>query len=154
MGDAVDRIAGESRSELGTTYVEMAIVLPLLLILLFGIADFARLFIQCQIVHSAAREATREASMFRPDCSDAANAAELAAADVINANSITRGSAFDVEVENACDSAEPARVTVFLATEFILLDRLVNGLTEASLRDGPFTLTSTMVMRNEAGAGG
>ena len=154
MGDTVDQLRRDRRDERGSTYVEMAIVLPLLLILLFGIADFARLFIQYQIVHSAAREATREATMFRPDCSDAANAAELAAADVINANSITRGSSFDVEVEDACDSSEPARVTVFLATEFILLDRLVNGLTQASLRDGPFTLTSTMVMRNEAGAGG
>ena len=38
--------------------------------------------------------------------------------------------------------------------DFIVLDGLVNGLTEASLTDGPFTLSSTMVMRNEAGAGG
>lgn len=154
MGDTVERMTLANRCELGTTYVEMVIVLPLLLILLFGIGEFTRLFIQSQIVHSAAREATREATLFRPDCGDAENAAELAAAAVINANAITRGRWFDVDVENACDSDEPARVTVFLATEFIVLDGLVNGLTEASLTDGPFTLSSTMVMRNEAGAGG
>lgn len=150
----MDDLSQTARREAGTTYVEMVIVLPLLLIMLFGIAEFARLFIQSQVVHSAAREATREATMFRPDCGDAVNAAELAAANVINANGITRGRWFDVDVENACNSDEPARVTVFLATEFIVLDGLVNHLTQAGLTEGPFTLSSTMVMRNEAGAGG
>lgn len=153
MGDAVDRLTRKNRRELGTTYVEMAIVLPLLLILLFGIADFTLMFIQTQIVHSAAREAAREATLFRPDCSDAQNAVEEAASHIIEANSLTRGHQFSVDVENACDSAEPARVTVFLSTEFLVIDRLVNRLTAASLADGPFTLSSTMVMRNEVDAG-
>ncbi|HJO24330.1 MAG: TadE/TadG family type IV pilus assembly protein [Myxococcota bacterium] len=143
-----------NRRELGSTYVEMVIVLPLLLILLFGIAEFTRLFIQAQIVHCAAREATREATLFRPDCDGAKNAAENAAEDIIQANAITRGSSFDVDVENACDSEEPARVTVYLDTEFLVLARLVNRLTGGSLTDEPFRLSSTLIMRNEAHAGG
>jgi Flp pilus assembly protein TadG len=49
------RLSGESGAEL----VELAIVLPLLLILIAGIADFAFLFQSFEVVTNAAREGAR-----------------------------------------------------------------------------------------------
>ena len=51
------------RSETGAELVEFALVLPILLFLIGGILDFARLFHSYEVVTNAAREGSRLASL-------------------------------------------------------------------------------------------
>jgi Flp pilus assembly protein TadG len=53
----------ERRHELGAAAVELALVLPLIAILLFGIIQFSITFNQQQGLHAAAREGARYASL-------------------------------------------------------------------------------------------
>ncbi len=55
------------RSEDGATLVEFALIMPLLVLLLFGIIDFARYFYAASSVNSAARESARFGSIVGPD---------------------------------------------------------------------------------------
>lgn len=48
--------------------VEMVIILPVLLMLLFAIAEFGVVFAQWQTVTNAAREGARDAVVFRVNC--------------------------------------------------------------------------------------
>ncbi|MCA0150476.1 pilus assembly protein [Rossellomorea vietnamensis] len=55
------------RSEKGQSLVEFAFVLPLLLLLIFGIVDFGRYFHAALTVDHAGREAARAASVGNSD---------------------------------------------------------------------------------------
>lgn len=59
-------IHGSARSERGQALVEFAIVLPLLLLLLLGIVDFARAWNVFEVLTDAAREGARVAVVFQP----------------------------------------------------------------------------------------
>ena len=61
----------------GTAMVEMVIVLPLLLMILFGIMEFGVVFGRWQTVTNAAREGARTAVMFRTDCDATAVSTEV-----------------------------------------------------------------------------
>ncbi len=52
-------VSGLRRSRSGSTVVELAFVLPILLIVLFGIVDFGRIFWHSNLLHTAAREGAR-----------------------------------------------------------------------------------------------
>ncbi len=52
----------------GSTMVETIIVLPILLMLLFGVAEFSVVFSRWQTVSNAAREGARTAVVFRAPC--------------------------------------------------------------------------------------
>ncbi|MCL1593984.1 MAG: pilus assembly protein [Actinomycetia bacterium] len=71
------RVTG--RSERGAAIVEMALVMPLLLILVFGIVEFGRAFMTDISVTHAAREGARAYAITRG--SDDASAAQSAAID-------------------------------------------------------------------------
>jgi Flp pilus assembly protein TadG len=63
------RLARKDRSVLGRrgqALVEFALILPLLLILVFGIIEFARAWNQYQVLTDAAREAARTAVIDNP----------------------------------------------------------------------------------------
>jgi Flp pilus assembly protein TadG len=51
------------RSERGAELVEFALVTPLMLVLIGGIVDFARLFQSYEVVTNAAREGARLAAL-------------------------------------------------------------------------------------------
>lgn len=55
------------RNEKGATVVEFAVILPLLMLLIFAIIEFALLFYNKAIVTRAAREGARAGSVFRVD---------------------------------------------------------------------------------------
>jgi Flp pilus assembly protein TadG len=52
----------------GSAMVETIIVLPILLMLLFGVAEFSLVFSRWQTVSNAAREGARTAVVFRAPC--------------------------------------------------------------------------------------
>ena len=67
------------RHKLGTSVVEMAIVLPLLLTLMFAIGEFGIMFTQYQTVINATREGARTGVLFRgASCTAATVKTEIA----------------------------------------------------------------------------
>ena len=63
-----NRVEAVRRRRGGMAMVEMVIILPLLLMLLFAIAEFGLLFSKWQTLTNAAREGARDAVMFRVNC--------------------------------------------------------------------------------------
>ena len=51
------------RSERGNAVVEFALVLPILLLVLFGISEFGRMIMTTNMLHTAAREGARLAAV-------------------------------------------------------------------------------------------
>jgi len=61
----VRTLRNDRRRERGTSVVEMAIVLPLLLTLVFAIGEFGLMYTQWQTLTNAAREGARAGVVFR-----------------------------------------------------------------------------------------
>lgn len=56
-----------NRDERGAAAVEFALILPIFLILLFGIIDFGYMINRSSIINNAARDGVREASLKQPE---------------------------------------------------------------------------------------
>ena len=125
--------------------LEMVIVLPLLLLLLFGLVEFGILFGRWLAVNNSAREGAREAIVVRTNCVAASVESEVVAA--VQAYTSALGvsiTSTDVVVPGQCMGAgSESSVTVTLPITFEVIDGLVPAL-------GPtLNLTATSVMRNE-----
>ena len=122
------------RSERGQTMVETAMVLPILLILIFGMIDFGRAFNAWITVTNAAREGARVAAT-RQDATainariDAAMGSLDYPSPVLTNVGGTSGSAVSVTVETTVDIMTP------------LIGDIIGG--------GSVTLSETTTMRLE-----
>jgi len=135
-----------TRRARGSAMVETAIVLPILAMLLFAIAEFSIGFLRWQAVTTAAREGAREASLFRPDCpANVDQAIDLAINSVLDA---ARLSGASVTVDGACVSPGSSRVTVSVPYSFVVLPNFT-----AVSRSINLTATSVMRNSNLIGAG-
>jgi Flp pilus assembly protein TadG len=119
--------------------IELAIVLPILVLLLIGIVDFAFLFQRWEVVTNAAREGARMASLpsyLEADVQDRVGkyleSGGLSATPVV---------AVDQATNDVIDSitVNTATVTVTYPSSFIFLPGTIN-------------LTSSSEMRREAGS--
>ncbi len=142
-----------ARKKRGTAMVEMAFALPLLIIMLFGVMEFGRLFVEWQIVQSSARSGARSASLYRAACVPAAVRSEVTATvtAVLSANSLTKTRFLEVEVSNPC-STQASRlccVTVRMHTDLGVLQRIAGFVSGKP----DLVLASTAVMRPEAAIG-
>lgn len=72
------------RGERGAAAVEFALILPIFLMLLFGIIDFGYMINRASIINNAARDAVREASVGGSEA-DVRNAAATSLSGVPNA---------------------------------------------------------------------
>lgn len=79
------------RREQGMAFVETLFVLPILLLLIFALADFGFLFKNWIASHHAAKTAVRFASLHRSPCNAASvqNDAETMVDQVLDANGVT-----------------------------------------------------------------
>jgi Flp pilus assembly protein TadG len=68
----IDKAARKRRFEAGTSIVEATIVLPLMLILTFGILEFGISFTRWNSLTNAVREGAREGVVFRVPCASGA----------------------------------------------------------------------------------
>jgi Flp pilus assembly protein TadG len=68
----IDKTARKRRFEAGTTIVEATIVLPLMLVLTFGILEFGISFTQWNSLTNAVREGARAGVVFRVPCASGA----------------------------------------------------------------------------------
>lgn len=134
-----------TRRQSGTAMVEMVIVLPLLLTLMFGIAELSIAMMRWQTIGNAAREGAREGSLFRTNCgSSAATDAEQAAEGALVAANVTGAT---ITVGGTCVTPGSTTVTVTAPYTFILLPNFVGTLADE------LNLTATSVMRNSNPSG-
>jgi len=124
------------KSENGQSLVEFALILPLLVLLLFGIVDFARIFHAYLTIDHAGREAARAASVGKDDVTvkntalnDAASI-HLLSGGVVISPSGTRTSGDDVSIT--------------ITYPFTFLTPVIGEIV-----GGSFTLSDTTVMRVE-----
>ncbi len=122
------------RSERGQTMVETAMVLPILLVLVFGMIDFGRVFNAWITVTNSAREGARVGAT-RQD--ETAIEARIAAA-------MGHIDAYDVDIVNAVGtSGSPISVTVETTVDILtpLIGNIIGG--------GSVTISETTTMRLE-----
>lgn len=141
-----------TRRTRATAMVEMALVLPVLLAILFAICELSIAMMQWQTLGNAAREGAREGSLFRSSCSSsvADAAADTAADDTLLAAGVTSAT---VSVSGTCVIPGSTTVTITSPYDFMFLPDFVSGLAPT------LNLTSTSVMRNSdlsgtSGSGG
>lgn len=102
----------------GQELAEFAIVLPLLLLVAFGVLDLGRIFHSAITITNAAREGARY-GMTHEDDVDGIIAATLAEAQ--NSGIDLSTSVIDVSCPDGCDSGLPIRVTVQYDFTFIMV---------------------------------
>ncbi|HSF04031.1 MAG TPA: TadE/TadG family type IV pilus assembly protein [Solirubrobacterales bacterium] len=139
---SIDRRARRRR---GMAMVEFVLILPALLVILFGILEFGVLFFQWQTLSNAAREGAREAIVFRKDC-DAGTVQTLIEQTVIDyadAANITVAAA-DISITGPCTGGgQPLRVQVTHDYTFHVLPGFLASFTPT------IPLVGTSEMRNE-----
>ncbi len=132
------------RTEAGTTIVEATIVFPLMLLLVFGIAEFGISFTQWNSLTNAVREGARTGVVFRSPC-DAVAVTSLIQTTVSNfANSSgIDTTAITSSVTGACTgTGTQLTVTATVPYNYIALSALA-GLAPSK------NLSARTVMRNE-----
>jgi Flp pilus assembly protein TadG len=129
----------------GMAMVEFVLILPALLVILFGILEFGVLFFQWQTLSNAAREGAREAIVFRKDCDSAAVQTLIEQTIIDYASSANIAvTAADIDITGPClGSGEPLRVEVSHDFGFQVLPGFISQLTPT------ITLVGTSEMRNE-----
>jgi Flp pilus assembly protein TadG len=170
LGEVIVRRLGKINNQNGAALVEFAIVLPLLLILIFGIIEFSVMLYDKAMLTNATREGTRAAILFADDRPDPANPdpAEYdldvdnkrqAIKDVVNQycknNLITFGDSseplilsIDVQPGPCESSADNVTVSVIYKYTFLVFPKLITAFFSGSFSD-PFTISARTVMRCE-----
>lgn len=116
----------------GQSLVEFALVIPVFLLLLFGIVEFGRAWEMMNVATSAAREGARVAAVTGPNVAGATSAAQriLSAGNVTNATISVTGP----------DANNEVQVTV--TVNYTPITNFIPGL-------GPIPITRTTSMRWE-----
>jgi Flp pilus assembly protein TadG len=122
------------KSEKGQNLVEFALVVPLLLLLVIGIAEFGRAWMTKNILTGAAREAVRIMAVQTGNVTTATARAD----NILNSAGITTA---NVSVNDAPSAFEAVSVTVTYNFPVVLAG-FIPGLDN-------ITLTSTTTMRRE-----
>ena len=126
------------RSNRGNAVIEFALVLPLLLLVCFGITEFGRAWMTMNILTSAAREGVRLAAVTAPDVAAVTQRVQdvCSAARVVPSN---------ITVDPPDPNDTERRVTVTVETQFSVIPGKILG-----TFSGTFPLHATSVMRHEA----
>lgn len=123
-----------SKQREGQALVELALVLPVLLLILFGIVEFGRIFHAYLVITNAAREGAREGVISNSD-SQIINTVETAVAPSLDLNNLNvnispgvsnrdRGDPLEVEVEYEVDLFVPV-ITQLLPDPFLVNSTVV-----------------------------
>ena len=135
-------------SQNGAAAVEFAIILPLLVMLVFGIVEFSILFYNKAMITNASREGARVGIVFNSNLSNAART-QLITNTVTNYcgnNLITFGAAGTsptVNVSLGAGAGDPLTVTVDYHYNFLVLPNFISTLM------GGLDLSAVTVMRME-----
>lgn len=150
--------AGARRRQSGTALVEFAIVLPLLLLLLFGIVEFGLILYDKAVITNATREAARAGIVYNPTSPNylAASTIQSNATSNVTKNLISLGSngTPSASVPTGCSNTGDAlTVTVsYTYTGLALGKALIMGTPIdplANTSNNSLTMSATTTMRCE-----
>jgi Flp pilus assembly protein TadG len=125
------------RNNRGNAVVEFALVVPLLMLILFGITEFGRAWMTVNILAGAAREGCRLAVVTAPDVV----AVENRVTDVCTSAGVTPS---NITITPPDPDDPERRVTVVVETMFTIIPGNLLG-----TFSGTIPLRSTMIMRHE-----
>jgi Flp pilus assembly protein TadG len=141
------------KSEKGAAAVEFALVLPLLLVLVFGIIEFGFLIYNKAMITNASREGARFGIVFRPDKTGLNTIIENTVSAYLEDNSnnsflVSFGTATPTTTTTPVDASTTVTgdyltVTVSYPYQFLVVPNLITQLT------GTVTLTGVTTMRVE-----
>jgi Flp pilus assembly protein TadG len=126
------------KSEKGQSLVEFALVVPMLLLLVFGIAEFGRAWMVKNILTGAAREASRVAVV-----RDGGYDKSMSRANNILASANIFGATVKVDIPDTDFSP----VTTTISYQLVAITPLMRIISSGS--SGEITLTSSASMRKE-----
>lgn len=138
-------------SERGAALLEVALTLPLLLLVATGIFEFGRAYQTWQILTNAAREGARVAVL--PGVDD--NAVEERVVEYMTSGLLPRADDADIsidrdtEVDIGAGTASASRVQVDYPFTFMVLQGIASLVVEGSTTGAPLTMTTSATMRNE-----
>ncbi len=148
----VARWLTRSRSEEGAQLVEFALVLPLLLLVMLGIAEFGFMFQRYEVVTNAAREGARLAVL--PGYADADVKARVAA--YLSSGRVpTTGSNPTVVIENVSipvGGGRPAISAKRVTVTYTYTYQFLNALAAFFGSRAAFPLNAVSEMRSETGS--
>jgi Flp pilus assembly protein TadG len=145
-GTAVNRLVKKIKCRKGAALVEFAIVLPVLLVLVFGMIEFSILFYDKAVITNASREGARAGIVYDFPDRISTGDIETVVSNYCSGRLITFGSTNQetTSVSGPCINAgDTISVTVNYPYEFLVLPNLVSTLT------GPINLSAVTVMRCE-----
>lgn len=138
--------------ELGANAVEFALILPLLLLLIFGLVDFARMgFVQLSVT-SASREGARLSSLYSsgiPDTSQLILFVRATSPQSASVAQLSSSGTLNVSVTACSASVEAENTSVQVSTSFtwLLPVNLLALVAPQSTLVSDFTISSTGTMR-------
>ncbi len=139
-----------SGDERGSSIVEMAIVLPLLLMLVFGIVEFGVMFYDRQVITNASREGARAGivqALTRPTPGDITTIVQTYCAGRLFNLGGTPNLTISVTTNgnpNGCvNFADDLRVSVTFPYDFLIFSRLMSAF------GGTINLTADTIMKCE-----
>ncbi len=141
------------RSERGAEFVEFALALPLLLLVVLGIMDFGLMFQQYLVITNAAREAARVAVLPGYSAADAQARANayISAALITGGNTATVSAPVYSTQSVGTNCYDTVQVTVTYPHNFMFLSGIG---TYFGASFGTRTLTASATMRTEGALGG
>ena len=140
------RLVENVKNQNGAALVEFAIVLPLLLVLVFGMIEFSVMFYDKAVITNASREGARAGIVY--DFPNRISAGEITStvSTYCSGRLITFGSTSQetTAVSGTCVNAgDTITVTVTYPYDYLVLPNLIQTLT------GPLNLSAATVMRCE-----
>jgi Flp pilus assembly protein TadG len=140
------------KEDLGANAVEFALILPLLLLLIFGLIDFSRMgFVQLSVT-SASREGARLSSLYSSGIADTTQIITFVrqtAPQSASISQLTQAANLNVLVTPCSSVLEGENTTVQVSTSFawLLPTNLLKIVAPKSTLTQGFTISSTGTMR-------
>ena len=139
------------KDERGAALVEMALTLPLMLLVSIGIVEFGRAYQTWQVLTNAAREGARVAVL--PGTSDTSVSDRVKAYLSDGQLSNPTGASIVITRDNVINigtgTASASRVTVNYPFTFMVLQPVAQLVKSGSTAGAPLTMTASALMRNE-----
>jgi Flp pilus assembly protein TadG len=137
--------ARKRRGEAGTSTVEAVIVLPLMLMLIFGIAEFGITFTRWNSLTNAVREGARAGVVFRTPCDagPVTTLVETTVSDFANSSGIDPGEITTTVTGVCTGTGTQLTVAATVPYNFVALASL------AGFASDSVTMSARTVMRNE-----
>jgi Flp pilus assembly protein TadG len=142
---------GFRRNQRGSALIEMALTLPLMLLVSAGIFEFGRAYQTWQIITNAAREGARLAVLPGTTDSDVRTRVQTYMTDGM----LTAAATATVNVDRTATVAVGAgtesasRITVNYPFTFVVMQPIARLVAPASNVGAPLTMTVSALMRNE-----